>query len=148
MYNEDSEPDNELVMNSDFFISSFGVDADNELYICSFDGNIYQFTSTTDVSEEPNTPEFFALHNNFPNPFNASTTITFELFTQEKVNLKILNSAGQTVKTLLEGAYSTGVYRAVWDGTDANGLAAGTGIYHYQLNVQRKSVSGRMLLVR
>jgi len=73
-------------------------------------------------------PESFELRQNYPNPFNNSTTITFLLPERSDVSLKIYNSAGQEVETLLQGVLSAGEQSVVW-----NASSIASGIYFYRL---------------
>jgi hypothetical protein len=61
-------------------------------------------------------PEKFSLSQNYPNPFNAETQIYFSVKDYSSVNLSVNNNLGQKVKTLMEGKYQPGEYRALWDG--------------------------------
>jgi len=148
VYHEDAEPDNKLLMQTGLNISSFGVDAENELYICAFDGKIYRFKYTAETGINSVTPHIFNLHNNYPNPFNSSTTISFELFKQGYVNLKIYNNSGQIVRTLFEGLHSAGLYRVDWEGVDEYGWPVGSGVYCYRLKTDTSIASGQMMLIK
>ncbi len=147
-YDDGSDPVNELLMDSEHRISSFGTDAMNELYICTFEGSIYRFVSPTDVGETSEEPTRFSLQENFPNPFNASTTISFDLAVEGDVSLRVINSSGQIVRTLVDGIMSAGRHQAVWDGNDDSGHETGSGIYHYRLTTPHGETSRRMTLLR
>ena len=56
--------------------------------------------------------------NNFPNPFNPTTTISFSILEESKVELSIYNIKGQKIKSLLSDQISAGEHSLVWDGTD------------------------------
>lgn len=58
----------------------------------------------------------FALLDNYPNPFNPETTISYELFTDGNVELSIYNVAGQLVNTLVSANIEAGLYKTVWNG--------------------------------
>ncbi len=73
-------------------------------------------------------PAGFRLHQNFPNPFNSSTTIEFEITAAGFVSLSVYDVLGRKVSTLVEGALEPGVHRRTFDG---NALASG--IYFYRL---------------
>ena len=70
-----------------------------------YDGS---FEYTNEVTIEVTTPSVFLLEQNYPNPFNPSTTIAFSLAIDSKVNLKIFNTLGQEVKSLVNGNMSDG----------------------------------------
>jgi len=99
-------------------------------------GRVYVYggdTTTTSVSQlgELQLPEDIVLYQNYPNPFNSSTVIEFSVSTRCPVpsTLKVYNSRGQLVKTLLEMPLIAGRYHYVWDGTDYMGGEASSGIY-------------------
>src|SRR3990172_4258947 len=73
-------------------------------------------------------PEDFALLNNYPNPFNPTTTIEYELPLEVKVNLVIYDNLGRQVRTLVENVQPAGYYKAVFD---AQGLSSG--MYYYRI---------------
>jgi len=96
--------------------------------------------------------------NNYPNPFNPSTTISFELNseTTENTKLTIYNLKGQKVKDLspslchpelVEGRRETN-YSVVWNGTDQNNQPVSSGIYFYKLKAGDLEISRKMLLLK
>jgi len=84
---------------------------------------------------------------NFPNPFNPTTTIFFNLSEVEKVELEIFNIKGQKVKTLLNEQLSIGEHNVGWNGKDANNKQVSSGIYLYKLNVNGKTKAVRKCLL-
>jgi glucose/arabinose dehydrogenase len=128
-------PVNELLLETNLNISSFGVDADNELYFCAFDGKIYRFASTTNrVESKESAIKSFILHDNYPNPFNPSTTLSFSLLYDADVSLSIIDITGQAVDNLLHGHYRAGFHSVVWNAGSQGGgpyiarLVSGGGI--------------------
>ncbi|MBI9072955.1 MAG: T9SS type A sorting domain-containing protein [Melioribacteraceae bacterium] len=77
--------------------------------------------------------EKFHLYDNYPNPFNPETTISFDLSGRSFVKLEIYNILGQLVKTIIDQELSPASYSYKWDGKDKNGHLTGTGIYLYRL---------------
>ena len=92
-------------------------------------------------------PQGFALGQNYPNPFNPSTIIPYQLAATSPVRLEVFNVLGQRVATLVDGAQGAGAYVARWDGTDAAGGAAASGLYFYRLTVGGAHQTGKMVLV-
>jgi photosystem II stability/assembly factor-like uncharacterized protein len=89
----------------------------------------------TDVEEiETYIPESYTLKQNFPNPFNPTTTIEFALPFASDVKLSIYNILGQKVITLLNEQRSAGNHSVVWNATDSYGSKLSSGIYFYKLN--------------
>jgi flagellar hook assembly protein FlgD len=93
-------------------------------------------------------PTAFALHSNYPNPFNSATTIRFSLERSGLVELAIYNLAGQTVRRLLAGEVAAGEHEVQWDGRDAHGQAMATGVYCCVLRLNSSRSARRMLLLR
>ncbi len=89
-----------------------------------------------------------SLHANYPNPFNPSTTISFELSKTENVQLEIYNVKGQKVKTLVNGMQTQGLHNVVWNGLDDSGKTAASGMYFYQLSNAKETISKKMLLIK
>lgn len=96
------------------------------------------------VEDEPNTiPSSFRLEQNFPNPFNPSTTIEFSLPSRSHVRLSVWNVIGQEVATLVSEEKEAGIHRTVWD--------AGTlpsGIYFSRLEAKDFRAVRKMALVK
>ena len=92
-------------------------------------------------------PERFELGANYPNPFNPSTLIPYQLAASSHVRLEVFNLLGQRIATLVEGEQPAGMHTAVWDATDAAGQAVGAGVYLYRLTVSGEHQTGRMVLV-
>ena len=66
-------------------------------------------------------PAAFALDQNFPNPFNGQTVVSYSLTTAAQVDLTVFNLAGQEVATLAAGWRDAGVYSVLWDGQNRRG---------------------------
>ena len=92
-------------------------------------------------------PARFALGPNYPNPFNPSTLIPYQLAATSPVRLEVFNVLGQSVATLVDEEQGAGSYRARWDGTDAAGGAAASGVYIYRLTVAGAHWTGKMVLL-
>jgi hypothetical protein len=100
---------------------------------------------TVDVETQtsPVGPAKFALQQNFPNPFNPTTVISYHLPVTSKISLKVYNLLGQEVATLFEGIRQPGNYEATFDG---NKLAAG--VYLYRLSADGFVKTKKLLLIR
>lgn len=94
----------------------------------------------------------FTLSQNYPNPFNSATLIRYHLPAASNrpatVNLKIYNTLGQEVRTLVDKRQGPGNYEVVWDGRDRWGNLLPSGIYFYLLKVGDHSLSKKMLLLQ
>ena len=95
-------------------------------------------------------PEAFRLHGNWPNPFNASTIIAFDVSGTVPVHLVVYDVLGRRVRILYSGELLTaGHYRTAWNGRDDEGRQAASGVYLYQLIAGADFTAvGRMALIR
>jgi hypothetical protein len=97
-------------------------------------------------------PAEFALSQNYPNPFNPTTTIRFgipeKLTAGIPVRLRIYNAIGELVRTLVDETISPGQYAIEWDGRNARGEIAASGIYLYQFVAGEFSQTKRMLFLK
>ncbi|GEM_PF-2103626 len=93
-------------------------------------------------------PRKFALHPNIPNPFNPTTTISFELPERCDVNLEIYDLLGNKVITLANEELTAGEHRITWDGEDSYGRTAPSGVYFYRIKAGENSATRRMLLLK
>jgi photosystem II stability/assembly factor-like uncharacterized protein len=90
----------------------------------------------------------FELHQNFPNPFNPTTKITYNLPRSGQVSLRIFNTLGQEVRTLINEQQTAGEKSIVWDGRDQFGREMTSGVYIYRIQAGEYIQSRKMLLVR
>lgn len=112
----------------------------------------FDIVTSTDGQPRPITiitPENYRLHQNYPNPFNPTTNISFELPINKTVSLKIYNSRGQEVRTLIDHqTYPPGLHTVQWDAADDSGNPVASGVYIYKLIFGNFSKSKTMTLVR
>ncbi len=95
------------------------------------------------------TPDDYVLKQNYPNPFNPTTTIEFSLPLAKTISLKIYNTLGEEVKTLINNeSYLPGSHSVQWDGTDNFGNPVASGVYIYKLIFGNFFKSKKMMLVR
>ena len=92
-------------------------------------------------------PARFALGPNYPNPFNPSTIIPYQLAASSAVRLEVFNLLGQRITTLVDGERPAGFHTATWHATDGAGRAAGAGVYIYRMTVGVENQTGRMVLL-
>lgn len=100
----------------------------------------------TDVEEGADVPQRSKLFANYPNPFNPSTTIRFDLAAQSEISLSVYDVLGREVTRLAQGVHPAGSYNVQFD---AAGLSSG--VYYYVLRARGGSnytSTGRMLLLR
>jgi hypothetical protein len=90
----------------------------------------------------------FHLEQNFPNPFNPETNISFVMPSQAKVNLTIYNILGQKVKTLVDRKLNSGPHSVIWKANDEQGNPVSSGMYIYVLSSGNTKLSRKMILLR
>ena len=94
--------------------------------------------SAVEDREDANSPGRFSLAQNFPNPFNPSTTIRFALSASihgtVRCELSVYNTNGQKVRTLLHRGFKAGLHEILWDGRDDHGQRVSSGVYFYRLS--------------
>lgn len=87
--------------------------------------------------------------NNYPNPFNPTTSIFFSIQDESNVELLIYNIKGQEIKSLANNDYSKGSHSIIWNGDDDSGSSVSSGIYFYKMIVNNKTeVVKRCLLLK
>ncbi len=101
------------------------------------------------VSLEKSDPEVrgFSL-NNYPNPFNPETVITYNLPDNSRVELIIYNLKGQRVKKLVNEEQSAGIKTIIWDGRDERGNRVSSGIYFYRIKAGELTEQKKMILLK
>jgi len=88
------------------------------------------------------------LMSNYPNPFNPSTTISFNLPSVMNCKLEIYNLKGQRVTSLLNETRGAGKHTITWDGLDEAGRPVSSGIYFYRLTTPQRTISAKMLMIK
>ncbi len=110
---------------------------------------MYSNAATTLVNKEDiTTPTQFILDNNYPNPFNPSTQIRFEVAKQSRISIDIFSILGKHIKNLTSKMYDPGEYSLTWNGTDTQGEHVSSGIYIYRLSSNYFSESKKMVLLK
>lgn len=101
---------------------------------------------SVDVAEQA--PPRTGRLSNYPNPFNPSTTVRFELAKAAPVRLDLFDARGRLVKSLARGDRAAGRHEVAWDGRDAAGRACAAGVYLARLEAAGQITTARLLLVR
>jgi len=112
---------------------------------------VYAITDTAMVLSTPENPELplsFALHPNYPNPFNPETLIRFDLPTNVVVKLAVYNILGQKVRTLVDHPMTPGHHVIRFDGRSDKGLSLSSGVYFYRMEAGKFTQSRKMVLVK
>ena len=105
-----------------------------------------------DVSVEPDghaiVPESFVTHQSYPNPFNPTTTIAFELPVAMEVRLSIFDLNGKLVHELVNGPLAAEHHAVEWDGRNQHGQPQPSGVYFYRLLAGDQEFAGEMTLLK
>lgn len=117
--------------------------SNRKLRLASHGNGVFETDLPEPDPQDDVTPSNFTLSQNYPNPFNPSTTIEFELAQQADVSLKVFNTSGRLVATLVDEPRGRGSYTVNFD---ASGLASGA--YIYKLQVGNNSSSKKMVLIK
>jgi len=101
----------------------------------------------TDVEETP--PRYRTmLRQNFPNPFNPSTTIEYSLAEPVRVEIEIFDVGGRSIRTLVDAVKPPGLHRAVWDGKNDSGGRVSSGIFFCRFRAGSFSSVKKMVLLK
>jgi hypothetical protein len=88
------------------------------------------------------------LFQNFPNPFNAQTEMSYFMPANGEMKLTIYDMRGRDVRTLVQGIVAAGVHKVQWDGTDNHSNAVPSGIYLYQLKTGQVTLTRTLTLLK
>ena len=95
-----------------------------------------------------NVPNSYELSQNYPNPFNSNTNINYQLPEDSHVTIKIYNTLGQEIKTLVNEYKTTAYYTVQWDGRDFNGNLVVSGIYVYRIEAGNYSATKKLAVLK
>jgi hypothetical protein len=101
-----------------------------------------------ELADATELPKTFALHPNYPNPFNPETSIHFDLPEASEMELVIFNAIGEKVKTLVQGQRAAGSYVEIWDGRNTGGEMVASGVYFLKLQAGDFIATQKMILLR
>jgi hypothetical protein len=93
-------------------------------------------------------PDDIKLYANYPNPFNPTTTIAYDLPKGADVTLELFNINGQKVRTLINSFQTAGRHSVLWDGTNSSGQQVASGMYFYRLTSGKITQTRKMLLLK
>ena len=128
---------------ADTSVISLNVNQHGYLFAGTNEGLYKSTTAVTRLSEKRNAPYSFSLFPNYPNPFNPSTHISYQLSVASVVTLKVYNILGCLVKILAEGKQNAGIHNVTFD---AAGLPSG--VYFYRLTSGSLVASKKMVLIK
>lgn len=131
-----------------------GGDAIGDIYLkgCVLNDTLYGdttniVTSIEDFSE--NSPAQFELYPNYPNPFNPSTTISFNLHNSGNISLVIYDAMGREINRLIDNEWTNyGNHKIDWDGRSSSGQIVSSGVYYYSLVSKGERIIRPMILMK
>jgi len=133
------------------YIRAIAVDADNVKWFGVYGVGVSRFGEIPVSVENPqNIPAVIDIRENFPNPFNPSTTLQYAIpeGTSFHVKLNVYDVRGALVRTLVNQIINPGIHSVLWDGTDQTGNKVSSGVYLYRIQAGRFSKTNKMLLIR
>jgi len=127
-------------------------DMDGDIDLSGFDEThdwIYFYENTpTTATVTPGAGARGTLAQNHPNPFNPSTAIRFELSREADVTLAVYDVSGAEVARIAQGRYPAGSHEVRWNGVDARGNRAASGVYFYRLISENTDLTRKMVLLK
>jgi hypothetical protein len=100
------------------------------------------------LKKESSLPTEYALSQNFPNPFNPTTTIAYSIPQNSEVKLTIYNLTGRQIINLVQGQISAGIYFVNWDGTNDTGHPVSSGLYLYTIETENFRAMKKMIYMK
>lgn len=125
---------------SDFGLVRWEIEPSDIWYLAGAIINGVQWGTIVSVAESESVPSSLVLHQNFPNPFNPSTTISYELPKQGHVRLNIFDLLGREVAALVNGIQSTGKHSILF-----NASSLSSGVYLYRLETGGSTITQKLV---
>ncbi|NQT61580.1 MAG: T9SS type A sorting domain-containing protein [Candidatus Marinimicrobia bacterium] len=125
-------------------VSLIDLDPD-EYFGVAPDMGVYEYQSPSNLSDIFINGRSMSLKQNFPNPFNPSTSIQYELATESNIQLTIIDISGREVIKLVSEFQTAGMYVVTWNGLDQSGRPVDSGIYLVQLSTNSWASTVKMV---
>jgi hypothetical protein len=93
-------------------------------------------------------PDELSLDQNYPNPMNPVTTISFRIPHSGHVSLRIFDVRGRLVRTVVDGELPAGGHESRWDGRTRSGEMAGSGVYYFRLQAGDRTISRKLIVLK
>ncbi|MEW5922677.1 MAG: two-component regulator propeller domain-containing protein [Candidatus Zixiibacteriota bacterium] len=132
-------------------VTDITVDTAGMVWISTFGDGLTSFEHESSDAPDDNRsslPASFNLLQNFPNPFNASTKISYALSRRAHVTISIYNVLGRNIMELVDAVIEPGEHAVIWDGNDFSGNPASSGIYFYEIRSDDFRQTRKMVLMK
>jgi hypothetical protein len=104
------------------------------------------FTGVEENTKDPT--DYLALAQASPNPTKTDAVIQYQVPTEQRISLRIYNTSGQLVKTLVDQQVAAGRHQVTWNCCDEQGRAVASGVYFYQLQYENRITTKKLILIR
>ena len=128
---------------TDWSVRSFATDYVGKLYAGTYSGKLFRLSQITDVNLTQNSVNICSLSQNYPNPYNPSTTISYSIPAPSLVSLKIFNILGQEITTLVNEEKSAGNYEVNFNASNLP-----SGVYIYKMKAGEYVQTRKMILLK
>jgi len=129
-------------------VHSIAVDSNNSVWLFTNEGEVHIENFEVGVRTAEILPQTITIKSNYPNPFNISTTIEFNIPKSGLTTLHIYNIQGQKVRELVSDNISAGKHNITWNGRNESGSLVSSGIYISRLKQGEHGATGRMVLIK
>jgi hypothetical protein len=113
-----------------------------EVYLSGYGEEVTGLLETTSL------PKTFGISPNYPNPFNPTTLIKYQLPAKRDVKLLVYNILGQKVRILINNSIEAGYHEVEWDGRNDSGIGVSSGVYIYHFSAGNYTKIRKMILLR
>lgn len=126
----------------------------NQAYIYKTGATLIETIGDVAVKQEKTVvPDEFRLYHNYPNPFNPTTTIRFDVLKTSNIDVSVYNILGQKVTTLVSQELAPGTYSTTWDATNSSNIILSSGVYYVRMiardrGIEQYSALHKLLFVK
>ena len=117
-------------------------------YYTDYSNTVSLTLESLDIESSSSLPESFKVHQNFPNPFNPVTTLSYQLPKEGYVEVTIYDMTGRIVKNLILEHQNAGYKTIKWNATNNNGQPVSAGVYVYTVSTRDLKQSRKMLFLK
>jgi len=130
-----------------FIVSAFTYELLDLLYAVRIVPNSTASTDQLTIESDNAIPNLYSLNENYPNPFNPSTTLSYFIPEEGSIVFDIYNINGQRIKKYLLGREAPGKHSIVWNGKDEKGFQMESGIYIYSMIIDGRVIDTKKMLL-